>query len=72
MYRKDFIEAEIQKLIDALARIIGLKKEGNTHAAHSLSHEALASEFGFEQNFLDTVTSADFEAALVKNNLSEI
>lgn len=71
MYKKDLIETEIQRLTDVLARIIGLKKEGNTDEAHSLSLQTLLSEFGLEPNVLDTATPSDFAATLAEKTLSE-
>lgn len=45
MIRKDFIEAEIQKLSQVLARILGLKNDGNIEDAKELAAQTLTESF---------------------------
>lgn len=46
MYKRDLITAEIEKLAQVLARIVGLKQDGDFVAAEELLHQTLASSFG--------------------------
>lgn len=70
MIRKDFIEAEIQKLTQVIAKIIGLKNEGNHDAALQLSHQTLFENFGFDQKFLEEGSIEEFETLLKSRNYS--
>lgn len=46
MYRRDLLTAEIQKLAQALARIMGLKQQGKTEEAENGLNEIFEQEFG--------------------------
>jgi len=70
MIRKDFIEAEIQKLTQIIAKIIGLKNEGNLDGAIELSQQTLFESFGFDRKFLEEASVEDFEAQLKSKNFS--
>lgn len=48
MLRRDFLQAQMQKLAQVLARIIGLKKDGLPDEAQALLHHILKDEFGIE------------------------
>lgn len=70
MIRKDFIEAEIQKLAQIIAKILGLKNEGQLDTALELSQKTLAENFGFDKQFLETGTVEEFEVQLKNRNYS--
>lgn len=70
MYKKDFIESEIQKLAQALARIIGLKNEGNVDEAINLSNETLHQEFGLKREELEQNSLENFSEWLKQQNYS--
>lgn len=59
MYRRDLITAEIQKLAQVLARIMGLKLEGNITEADDIFAESLQNDFGIS---LEDLFSADTKA----------
>lgn len=52
MYKRDLITAEIEKLAEVLARIVGLKKELRINEADELFNETLLLSFGLENNLL--------------------
>lgn len=64
MIRKDFIEAEIQKLNQIIARILSLKNDGNLDEALELSEQTLAENFGLDKEFLQKAPVEDFEAEI--------
>jgi hypothetical protein len=68
MYRRDLLTAEIQRLGQALARIMGLKHQGKTQEAENGLDEIIANEFGILYNDLIASDSADFEAFLTDKN----
>jgi hypothetical protein len=68
MYRRDLLTAEIQRLGQALARIMGLKHQGKTQDAENGLEEIIANEFGILYNDLIASDSADFEAFLTDKN----
>jgi hypothetical protein len=70
MIRKDFIEAEIQKLAQVLAKILGLKNDGNLDEALKLSEQTLLENFGFERQFLEEASVEEFEQELKSKNYS--
>lgn len=70
MIRKDFIEAEIQKLAQVIAKIIGLKNQGDFDEALKTSEETLSENFGFQRKFLESSTVEDFETELRNRNYS--
>lgn len=71
MLRKDFITSEMQKLAQVLARIIGLKKEGEIEKAHDVIAETLANNFGLSESFLNTSKPAELQAFLNQQKYSE-
>ena len=64
MYRKDLITAEIQKLAQVLARIMGLRLEGKLEEAEDLFRESLLKDFGITEEQLFSKQNDDFEALL--------
>ncbi len=60
MYRKDFIDAEIQKLAQVIARIIGLKNDGKVDEAEELANETLDSDFGLKKDYLESENTEEF------------
>src|SRR5690349_5368542 len=66
MLRRDLITAEIQKLAQVLARIMGLKLEGKLAEADDLLMESLVNDFGITPEELYSSTSAEFEALLTE------
>lgn len=52
MYRKDLITAEIEKLAQVLARIMGLKVELRLKEAEDLFNETLLNSFGLNRDLL--------------------
>lgn len=69
MYRKDLITAEIEKLAQVLARIIGLKVELRLAEAEALFNETLIMSFGLERSILLDPENEDFENWLKTANL---
>ena len=68
MYRKDFIDSEIQKLAQVLAKIIGLKNEGNVDDASILATHSLNEDFGIDREILEKQSVEEFKDLLkVKN-----
>ncbi|MGM9477950.1 hypothetical protein ACS5PU_16070 [Pedobacter sp. GSP4] len=61
MYRRDLLTAEIQKLAQVLARIMGLKLEGKLEDANSLFNETIADGFGLPKEILEQSDLALFE-----------
>lgn len=70
MYRKDLITAEIQKLAEVLARIMGLKLEGKLEDAHIMFNETMISNFSLPIEVLESSDLASFNAWLEPSNLS--
>ncbi len=70
MIRKDFIEAEIQKLAQIIAKIIGLKNDGNLDEALEISQQTISENFGFDKNFLEQASVEEFETELRSRNYS--
>lgn len=68
MYRRDLLTAEIQKLAQALARIMGLKEQGKTEEASNSLDELIAHEFGILFPDLLASGTEDFEAFLTEKN----
>jgi len=64
MYRKDLITAEIQKLAQVLARIMGLKLEGKLEEAEDLFRESLLKDFGITEEQLFSKQNDKFEVLL--------
>jgi hypothetical protein len=70
MIRKDFIEAEIQKLAQIIAKIIGLKNDGRLDEAIEISQQTISENFGFDKKFLEQGSVEEFEAELKSRNYS--
>lgn len=64
MYRRDLLTAEIQKLAQALARLMGLKQEGKLEEADRGIEEMLENDFGILWSDLLNCSQEDFEAFL--------
>jgi hypothetical protein len=56
MIRKDFVLFEIQKIAQALARILGFKKEGELDEAQELADSTISEYFSLTPDKLDTMT----------------
>lgn len=61
MYRRDLITAEIQKLAQVLARIMGLKFEGKLEEAEQIFEETIRSSFALPLEILENEDSGKFE-----------
>ncbi len=70
MFKKDFIEAELQKLSQVLARIIGLKNDGDVDQAMNLANETLLQEFGLKREELEQDDLDGFKEWLKERNFS--
>ncbi|CAM4332113.1 hypothetical protein SAMN06265348_11012 [Pedobacter westerhofensis] len=70
MYRRDLLTAEIQKLAQALARLMGLKQEGKLEEADKGIDELLENDFGIL--FTDVLNSSleDFELFLQQKDFA--
>lgn len=64
MYRRDLLTAEIQKLAQALAKLMGLKQEGKLEAAGLAIDELLENDFGMLSGELLSCSTEDFETFL--------
>lgn len=64
MLRRDFLQAQMQKLAQVLARIIGLKKDGLPDEAQALLHHILNDEFGIKPADLQTLDPDQFLARI--------
>lgn len=71
MYRRDLITAQIQKLAQVLARIVGLRLEGNIEESENLMTQSLLADFGInikdlfnsdEQVFTNLIEQQEFPA----------
>jgi hypothetical protein len=70
MYRKDLITAEIERLAQVLARIMGLKLDGDFAAASTLFNETMAQSFLLPNTILDGQNPDAFKIWLTESNLS--
>jgi hypothetical protein len=68
MYRRDLILAEIQKLAQVLARIMGLKLEGKTNEAEELFAESLQKDFEISLEDLFSNDAEAFETSLLRHS----
>jgi hypothetical protein len=66
MYRRDLILAEIQKLTQVLARIMGLKLEGKITEAEDLFAESLQKDFEMSLEDLFSNDAQAFETSLLQ------
>ena len=69
MYRKDLITAEIEKLAQVLAKIMGLKIDLKLDEADQLLTDTLANSFGLPIAVLYNPDGSTFEKWLLDNNL---
>lgn len=69
MYRKDLITAEIQKLAEVLAKIMGLKLEGKLKDAEELFNDTMENGFTLPVDILESEDRTTFENWLHKCNL---
>lgn len=69
MYRKDLITAEIERLAQVLARIMGLKLEGDLAQAGLLFNETIANSFKLPVEVLEDNDVANFEKWLNETDL---
>ena len=70
MYRRDLITAEIEKLAQVLARIMGFKTELKLKEAEDLFNETLSSSFGLNPSILLENNTEGFTIWLKKSNLT--
>ncbi|RZK65278.1 MAG: hypothetical protein EOO95_08850 [Pedobacter sp.] len=70
MYRKDLITAEIQKLAEVLARIMGLKLEGKLRDAQAMFDETMEKSFTLTTGSLEDTDLAIFKTWLESVNFS--
>lgn len=70
MYRKDLITAEIERLAQVLARIMGLKVELRLKEAEIIFDETLLAGFGLPKSLLLDVDVEPFLAWLEQANLA--
>lgn len=61
MYRRDLITAEIQKLAQVLARIMGLKLDGKLEEAEQIFKETISGSFALPLEVLENEDSGKFE-----------
>lgn len=61
MYRRDLLTAEIERLAQVLARIMGLKLEGDLAQAASLLNETLETSFNLPPSILENNELSVFE-----------
>lgn len=70
MFRKDLITAEIQKLAEVLARIMGLKLEGKLEDAVKMFEEAIEKNFLLPIDVLENQDLSRFEIWLASSDLT--
>jgi hypothetical protein len=68
MYRNDLILNETRKLALILAKLLGLKTEGNTKEFIQLADDTLMNEFNLRLDELLNLTLNDFELRLSTEN----
>lgn len=69
MYRKDLITAEIERLAQVLARIMGLKLEGDLAKANELFKETIENSFKLSPAILEDSDISAFENWLNETDL---
>jgi len=70
MYRKDLITAEIQKLAEVLAKIMGLKLDGKLKEAQVMFDETMIRGFDLPIDVLESYDLNTFDTWLKSANLS--
>lgn len=68
MYRRDLLTAEIQKLAQALAKIMGLKQQGEPEEADNGIDIMLQQDFGILYSDLLACSPEDFTAFLTEKD----
>jgi len=69
MYKRDLITAEIEKLAQILAKIMGLKLEAKLTEADQLFEETMNNSFGLSLQILQGADLSLFENWLIESNL---
>lgn len=69
MFRKDLITAEIQKLAEVLAKIMGLKLEGKFAEASVIFNDTLQNSFAMPEQILNDKDSVKFENWLNESDI---
>jgi hypothetical protein len=69
MYRKDLITAEIERLAQVLARIMGLKLEGDLAKANELFNDTIENSFKLSPAILEDSDTTAFENWLNETDL---
>ena len=70
MIRKDFIEAEIQKLAQILAKVLRFKNDGNVDDAIDVAYDTLADSFDLSEETLYNTSVEDFQQELKNRKYS--
>jgi len=70
VYRKDLITAEIQKLAEVLAKIMGLKLDGKFVEAQNVFDETIANAFNLPKDILENHGLTSFNNWLEGSELS--
>lgn len=70
MYRRDLLMAEIQKLTQALSRVLGLRQQGKLEEADQGIDDILVTEFGILFSDLMASTEEDFSGFLKEKNFA--
>jgi hypothetical protein len=60
MLRRDFLQAQTQKLAQVLARIVGLKRDGLTEEAEVILEGVLQEDFGLSRGDLENDSAKEF------------
>ena len=69
MFRKDLITAEIQKLAEVLAKIMGLKLEGNFAEAEIIFIDTIQNSFSIPKEILEEPNTSTFEKWLNESDM---
>ena len=69
MYIKDLITAEIQKLAEVLAKIMGLKLEGKFAEAEVIFNDTMQNSFAIPKEILDGDNLSSFEKWLNESDI---
>lgn len=69
MYRRDLLTAEIERLAQVLARIMGLKLDGDLAQARSLLNETLETSFNLTPSVLENSELSVFESWLNETDI---
>ncbi|MVN23508.1 hypothetical protein [Mucilaginibacter arboris] len=68
MIRRDFLQAEISKLAQALAKIMGLKEAGNQQEADDLINQNLLQGFDLDLESVTKSSPVEFKKLLAAKN----